>query len=72
MKLAPHIALSKNPVHRVVLPQEERGAVGSQFLPLLGEAQPGEHDLAGLLRNQTMICIQTDRLRLADIQRDRR
>ena len=49
MKLAPHIALGENAIHSVVLPEEERGAVGLQLLPLSGEAHPRKHDLPRLL-----------------------
>ena len=72
MKLAPHIALGKNAVDRVVLAQEERRLVGLQLLPLPCQSHRGEHDLPGLLRNHAVICIQADWLRPADRQRDRR
>src|ERR1700674_2609310 len=45
LKLALHIALGKNVIHRVVLPQEERRLVGLQLLPLPRQSHRSEHDL---------------------------
>src|SRR5258708_36644479 len=58
MELAPHIALGKNAIHRVVLAQEERRLVGLQLLPLPCQSTRSKHHLPGLLRTRAAICIQ--------------
>src|ERR1019366_6057712 len=45
VKLAPHIALGKNALHRVVIAQEKRRLVGLYSLPLARPPHPGERNL---------------------------
>ena len=57
MKLRLYSALGKNVVHRVVIAQEERSLVGLYSLPLADHARRHEHDLPGLLCNDSTIRI---------------